>query len=215
MRTGLVRQTFLLFSAGLSLLFSACLTFRQTLTFNRDSSCVATYEYSFPEEQAGLWQNVDAFLGEKQNAPAGNFLNEQAVRQFFSANDLEVRQYRQYIKNKIRHVEIIVLARDGEKAINSGIFGDFRLRKNALGDFQFKGILTPFPSDMSAENLARLQKLASGLSFQFRLNVPTAIISSNGRMLDYRQTEWAYSWPQGEESSSIFTPNPQTLEATW
>lgn len=215
MRTGFLKQAFLFFLTVLSLFYSGCLTFRQTLTFNRDSSCVATYEYSFQEEQAGLWQNVDIFLRDKQNEPSGNFLNEQTVRQFFAENGLEVRQYRQYIENKIRHVEIIVLAREGEKAINSGIFGDFHLSKNALGDFQFKGNLSPIPSDLTPETQTRLQKLASGISFQFRLKAPTAIILSNGRMLDYQQTEWTYSWPQKEESSSIFAPEPQTLEATW
>lgn len=215
MKTGLLRRTILLFSGLLSLFVSGCLTFRQTLTFNRDSSCVATYEYSFPEEYAGLWQNFDVFFAEKQKAPAGNFLNEQAVRQFFADNALEVRQYRQFIENKIRHVEIIVLARDGEKAINSGIFGDFQLTKNALGDFQFRGNLAPVPSDLTPETLARLQKLASGLSFQLQLKVPTAIIKSNGRLLDYRQTEWTYAWPAGQANSSIFKPKPLTLEATW
>lgn len=205
----------LLFSLGLSLLISGCLTFRQTLTFNRDSSCIATYEYSFPEEYAGLWQNADSFLREKQSAPSGNFLNEKAVRQFFADNAIEVRQYRQYIENKIRHVEMIVLARDAEKAINIGIFGDFHLSKNALGDFHFKGNLAPVPSDLSPETITRLQNLGKGLSFQFILIVPTALISSNGRPIDYRQTQWTYSWPAGEEKSSIFDPKPQTLEATW
>ena len=215
MRTVFSRQLFLFLAASLCLLYSGCLTFKQTLTFNRDSSCVATYEYSFHEEQVGLWQNADIFLRDKQNEPSGNFLNESAVRKFFAENGLEVRQYRQYIENHIRHVEIIVLARDAEKAINSGIFGDFHLDKNALGDYQFKGSLSPVPSDLTPETRTRLQKLASGLSFQFRLKTPTAIISSNGRKLDYQQTEWSYSWPPKEESSSVFAPEPQTMEATW
>lgn len=215
MRTDLSKPSFLFLAAGLCVFYSGCLTFRQTLAFNRDSSCIATYEYSFHEEQASLWQNADMFLKDKQKEPSGNFLNEAAVRQFFTENGLEVRQYRQYIENKIRHVEIIVLARDAEKAINSGIFGDFHLRKNALGDYQFKGNLSAIPSDLTPETQARLQKLASGLSFQFRLKTPTAIISSNGRMLDYQQAEWTYCWPQKKEGSSIFAPEPQTLEATW
>lgn len=206
---------FLLLFLALCLIFSGCLTFKQTLTINRDASCVATFEYSFPEEYAGLWQNVDEFLGEKQELPAGNFLHEKSVRQFFSDNGLELRQYRQYIEERVRHVEIIVLARDAEKAINSGVFGDFRLEKRGLGDFLFTGTLTPFPANLTATGLSRLQKMTHGLSLHFRLAVPTAFISSNGTMLDYRQTEWNYSWPQKDGEQSIFAPERQPLEATW
>ncbi|MFA6929175.1 MAG: hypothetical protein WCT05_02530 [Lentisphaeria bacterium] len=208
-------RTFLILYLAVSLFFSGCLTFRQSLVFHRDASCVVTYEYSFPEEYASLWQHVSIFLGSKHKEAGGSFLDEKAVRQFFTENALEVRQYRQYIQDKIRHVEIIVLSRDGEKAINSGIFGDFQLSKNALGDSFFKGNLTPLPTDLSKETRTRLQKLGTGLTFQFRLKVPTEIIQSNGRMLDYQQTEWTYAWPASSEASSIFAPAHQILEATW
>ena len=215
MSRALSQYVFLLFLLLLALLFSGCLTFRQTLTFNQDSSCVATFEYSLPEEYVGLWQNAEQFLETKRELPTGNFFDEKAVRKFFADNGLELRQYRQYIENKIRHVEIIVLARDGAKALNSGVFGDFRLVKDALGDSLFSGSLAPFPGDLSAGELARLQKMAEGLSFQFRLKVPTAFISSNGTMIDYRQTEWNYSWPQKDANQSIFAPERQALEASW
>ncbi|NMA43766.1 MAG: hypothetical protein GX946_10355 [Oligosphaeraceae bacterium] len=199
----------------LCLFCCGCLTLKQTLVFNQDSSCIVTYEYSFPEEQRALWQEVESILGEKYGEISKSFLNEQGARQFFTDNGLELRQYRQYIKNQLMYVEIIVLARDAEKAINSGIFGDFQLHRDALGDQLFSGKLTPLPDDLPVAALERLQKYAGSMSMSLRLKSPTALIRSNGLNIDYRQTEWAYAWPPEHEAASIFAPKPLILEAKW
>ncbi|MDD3695110.1 MAG: hypothetical protein PHG44_03995 [Lentisphaeria bacterium] len=202
-------------SLALTLFCPGCLTIKQSLVFNQDSSCIMTYEYSFPEEQLALWQEVESILGDKYGEISKSFLDEQSARIFFSDNGLELRQYRQYAKNKLMHIEIIVLARDAQKAVNSGIFGDFQLHQDALGDQLFKGRLNPLPDDLPAAALERLQKYAAGLNMSLRLKSPTALIRSNGLSIDYRQTEWAYAWPPQAEAASIFAPKPLLLEAKW
>lgn len=194
--------------------FSGCLRFKQSLIFNKDGTCTIIYKYSIPEEHLIIWSNFP-YSANQKNGLGGNFLNRQAVESFFSDNEIELRQYRQYTEGTIRHVEIIVLSRNIERDFNKGVFGDFELKKNLLGDYSLTGKLTLLPDNLSEEAQARLIKYSKGLSLSLSLSAPTAIISSNGRKLDYRQVEWSYSNPVEKNSSYIFSLKNENLEATW
>ena len=208
-------KTLLLLLLGVSL-FSGCLTFRQTLVFHKDSTCIATYDYTLPREYAPLLREGLRVLGEVDGGtPLSLFLDEAAAKEYFAARGLELRQYRQSQEGPDLQVQIIVLARDVPQAMANGAFGTLRLTKDVLGDWHLSGPLAALPEKLDRAELAHWQKLCQGTSVSLAVTTPTAVIRSNGRNTAFNQVVWEYAWPATAEASSLFQPSPAQVEVTW
>ncbi len=198
-------------------LINGCLTFRQSLVFHKDSTCIATYDYILPEQYVPLLLESGKLLAEKDGGgpPLTFFLDEMAAKKYFSSRGLEVRQYRQSKIAQNLHVQIIVLARDAPKAMQDGAFGTFKLNKDMLGDWHLSGTLARLPENIDPGELARWQKLCEGSSLSLNVTTPTAVIRSNGEPGAFNQVSWQYAWPATASASSLFAPLPAEVEVTW
>ncbi len=199
-------------------LLSGCLTFRQSLVFQQDLTCIATYDYALPQEYVPLLKESGKILGEISGSGTALtfFLEETAVCDYFNSLGLEVRQYRQIKEGGLLRVQIIVLARDGAKATANGAFGNFQLTKDVLGDWHLRSVLSSLPSNLDSSELARWQNLCRGSNLTLEITAPTAIIRSNGRITAFNRVSWQYSWPATEAAESLFQPAPPPeLEVVW
>jgi len=198
-------------------LINGCLTFRQSLVFHKDSTCIATYDYILPEKYVPLLLESGKVLAEKtgDGPPLTFFLDEAAVQKYFVARGLEVRQYRQSKAAQNLHVQIIVLARDAQQAMQSGAFGTLKLNKDVLGDWHLSGALATLPEGLDRGELARWQKFCEGISLSLNVTTPTAVIRSNGEQGSFNQVSWQYAWPATATASSLFAPSPAQVEVTW
>lgn len=214
-------------AAGLGLL-SGCLHLEQKLHFQRDGSVVATYHYAIPSamlpaltaaqeaiEQQQQQQQQQNDGNDGNNAPARPlnwFLNEHAVRDFFTRPGIEVRQYRQTERDGQTRVQIIILALDGARAVNTGLFGTMSMTRQENGH----AALTVEPPGnnlpWTRTQTERLRQLCPDLKLVFTITAPADIITTNGALTEARTATWTFADDGVNNSPFAIIP---ALKATW
>lgn len=210
-----LRSAFLVLLAAL---IPGCLTIEQSLRFNNDSSLVAAYVYTYRLDDEDVIKAALQHINEKVHAndPAESiglgFLDENAVKAFCRAQNIELRQFKKSQRNGLCTVQIILLARDAEKALNNGTFGAFNIKevnskKRCTAEFALDS------SKWIPEDVNRIKKLCKGLSVTLNIIAPDKITKTNGKLTRNDSATWTFSL-DGQDSNSLLNP-PDSVFAEW
>jgi len=219
----LLRQTAATLMAAVCLcLLNGCLHLEQKLQFLRDGSVIATYHYAVPVAMLPALTAAQNALEQQLPTPAqGNaasaqpmnwFLNETAVRNFFQRPGIELRQYRQTESDGQHHVHIIILARDGVRAVNTGLFGTMTVKKQEDGRTAFTVEPPGHNQAWTKEQVERLRRLCPDLKLTLTVVAPTDIVTSNGDQTGAHTVTWTFADDGVAHNPFAIIP---TLKATW
>ena len=218
-----LRQTACTLSAAACLcLLSGCLHLEQTLQFQPDGSVVATYHSAIPAAMLPALTAAQNTLDQQLPAAAdGNippplpmnwFLNETAVRNFFRRPGVELRQYRQVEHDGQHHVHIIILATDGARAVNTGLFGTMTMKKQDDGRTVFTVEPPGHNQAWTKDQVERLRQLCPDLKLTLTVTAPADIVDTNGAQSAARTVTWTFADDGTANSPFAIIP---TLKATW
>lgn len=202
-----------------------CLDHEQTLVFSKDGSVVVSYLYVFPANQRQTLLNAQAVIdqwqeGGEAESPAAmlnSFLNEEAVKNYFSARpDVELRHYKQTTEQGACRVQIIVLGRDATAAVNSGIFGAFRMRREE-GLTNFSAELPITPSLWDPQRLAHLRTLLAGSRLKLSVITPTPIQQCSQSRHEKNSASWSFAAQAqtGQHEEADLFAAPPAMSVSW
>jgi len=146
-----------------------------------------------------------------------NVLNEDAVKSYFNARaDVELRHYKLTTDNGFCRVQIIVLGRDAPRAINSGIFGAFKLvAKDGLTSFS--AALPSTPAHWDQQRLAQLRTLLAGTRLKLSVTTPAPIRQCSRAQHERNSVTWSFTaQPSSErpDHADLFAP-PPAMSVSW
>lgn len=213
-------RMFLVLATGLILLCgNGCLTYKQTIIFNADGSCLVSYFLSCPEEYAPLLESSMQYLGTTRalfgRGPALNYLDEAALRQAMAAEAIELRQYRRFRRDGVEHLQIIALARQSEAVFRSGMFGGFRRQPGTGGETSVLADIPAMPATFSAERLQELRALCEGLDLTLVLVAPEPIVAGNGQLSDAKTMVWQWEIESDPAAPGLFRRSYPQIAMTW
>ncbi len=221
--TQYLRQTATTLLAAASLcLLNGCLHLEQKLQFLRDGSVVATYHYAVPVAMLPALTAAQNTLDQQLTPPAQGgaatalpmnwFLNETAVRNFFQRPGVELRQYRQTEQDGQRHVHIVILAIDGARAVNTGLFGTMTVNKQEDGRTVFTVEPPGHNQAWTKDQVERLRQLCPDLKLTLAVTAPADIVATNGALTASHTVTWTFADDGTANSPFAIIP---TLKATW
>ena len=191
-----MKKAFLTIFLALAFFCGGCLQLEQIFTLKKDGSMIVSMTYSIPvsrlsalkagHEAITSWQNAQ----DAQKHPVNWFLDEKAVRSFFSKPEdkMEVIVYRQFQRDGRQFAQIVVSAKNAARAFEQGYFGDMKLRNNVL--------TVHFPSslnDLPKEDIANLRRQCEDLSVSVEVIPPHAIKETNGYKRKDDHAVWLFS----------------------
>ena len=196
-----------LFFIVIAALLAGCLELEQKIVLSSDGSAVFTFIYDVPNE------NLPAVEGYfDAMTPAGGFLSETTVKQFYNRpqDGIELRGYRRMTKDNHTVVQIIVLARNLEKALKTDCFPSIdysKKTKETPGRLELK--LPKFPENASEAELKKVADFCKGLKMSCELQTPASIEKTSGIKRSPRRAVWHFS--ADEAAAPIFKPLPQVF----
>lgn len=213
-------RIFVVWAAALVLLCgSGCLTYKQTIIFNADGSCLVSCFLSCPEEYAPLLESSLQHLGTTRallgRGPALNYLDEAALRQAMAAEAIELRQYRRFRRDGVEHLQIIALARQSEAVFRSGLFGGFKRQAGAGGETSMVADIPAMPVSLGGERLQELRALCAGLDLTLMVVAPEPIVSGNGDLNDAKTMVWQWQVESDPAAPGLFRRSFPQIALTW
>lgn len=206
-----LRTALLSLAMALAALFlSGCLTFEETLVFSKNGSLAGTLRYHIPATAIPLAET---------SAFGKIIMDKAAVQELLQKADvgLTLYQHRNFDRDGIRHIEIIILAPDAKKALASGIFGKMALNDSAIpGDLVFSVEMPALPSaDISQPNHPQMFALLNGFKATLTIQTPTEIIETNATTKDFNMASWTFTCNGEDGTISIAAPDATELKARW
>jgi hypothetical protein len=195
--------------AGLvALTLCGCFQLEQKLLLNGDGSMVVNYHYSVAtDSEALLSTGAGVIQGWQRRDPGGAawFTNEETVRQHFKAGGAQLKRYRSYEEAGRRHVELMVFAEAGPKALNAGSFGPLRCVRLPDGRVRLLVELPSVPSKADGLSAEALAALAQDLRLSFEISVPGDIVEATAPTHTRTSVRWEFD-PAKDTSFLRSTP---------
>ncbi|MBT3376703.1 MAG: hypothetical protein HN742_15670 [Lentisphaerae bacterium] len=197
-----------------ALSMSGCLHLEQAITIEADGSGTFDYHYVIPQSAlpaaTATQQQLERWQGLTPSESVSRldwFLSERAARTYFGGPGRKLEFYRSYSRNKHRHVDIRVSVSSVHRALTSGQFGQFAIRREDGGDYAFEAELVSYPVEkpLTKEQLARLKALTQGLSLRLRVTPPTEILTTTAPAVQDRTAVWHFE-PDADPSLLSRTP---------
>jgi hypothetical protein len=202
----LMPQLAVMILALVCMLCGGCLELQQSVELRRDGSAYVTYDYSLPLETVPVLEDMQNVIDEgtgEAGAVAGHggngFLNRVAVENFCAKTPgVALRRYTSHDSQGLRKIHYEIEAKNGESAINQGVFGAFRLETLEDGRHRIYAELPQGVSHLNAERTAALKQLTEGMRLRLAVQVPTPIEETTGTLVNHRLTaSWAFDGKAG------------------
>ncbi|MCR4573386.1 MAG: hypothetical protein K5787_06435 [Lentisphaeria bacterium] len=196
-----------LFFIAIAILLAGCLELEQKIVLSSDGSAVFTFIYDIPNENLPA---VEGFFA-AQTPPDGGFLSESAVKKFYNRpqDGIELRGYRRIKKDNHTIVQVIVLARNMDKAMKTDCFPSVEYTKKTKetpGRLELK--LPKLPENASEADLKQVANFCKGLKLTCEFQTPANIekISKFGHQSSSRRAVWHFS--ADTAAAPIYKPLP-------
>ena len=194
-----------LFIITIAVLLTSCLELEQKIVLSSDGSAVFTFIYDVPNKNLHAVEGYFDAL-----SSAGGFLNEATVKQFYNRpqDGVELRGYRRLTKDNRTVIQIIVLARNLEKALKTECFPSIEYSKKTKetpGRLELK--LPQIPEGTSEAELKKVAEFCKGLKLSCELQTPASIEKTSGIKRSPRRAVWHFS--ADDAAAPIFKPLPK------
>jgi len=194
-----------------AVLLNSCFELKQTIIFQSGDSCIMSWSYVFPEKYQTALQQCESHLqnSSSKKIPSA-ILNKELWQKWVAQNpDLELRGYSLYAVDEQLKVKIVILCKNAMKNINDGIFGDIRLRKNSLGDYDCKINIPKWDLKKFTQDKDMLLLLQDA-SMTYTISTPTALLKTNGKKESFQSASWQWNF-----AKNISTPDLDFLQFSW
>jgi len=179
----------------------SCVHLEQEICIFQNGSARFTYHYSVAESNYQLLLAQQGIIDKWQGKNSGNnaqdmncIFNQVVAEQYFKGKDIELKEYKSYIKNGRRDVKIMVMVADVREALATKKFGDFRLSKEKDGHYLLKADI---PSIENGKKISKKEKklLAEkykGLKLKLTIITPTDITKTTAKKKEKREAVWCF-----------------------
>lgn len=184
---------------------AGCLELTQTITLHKDGSMLVSLMYAIPtahyKSLEAAQKTISKWQQEKKPAPPSKpvevqnnwFGDKTAVETFFQhpEDGVQLKIYKQFQRDNHTCIEIVIEAKNAEKAIEAGYFGNLALsHKNGIHDLT---MTFPTLENLPKEEIARMRKLCGNLYISVEINTPGDIKEQNGVLRNNRRAAWNLS----------------------
>jgi hypothetical protein len=198
-------------ACGALLALCGCIQLEQKLMLNGDGTMAVSYHYSVAaDSEALLASGASIIQGWQGRNPGGAawFTSEEAVRLHFRAAGVQLQKYRSYVAGGRRHVELLLFAAAGPKALNAGLFGPLRCVRRPDGRVRLSVELPAVPSRADGLPAEAVAALSQDLYLSLEISVPGEIVTTSARTHQRSSVRWEFD-PAKDAS---FLNSPPRLE---